>query len=292
MNIHHLELFYYVARHGGISEAVRNIPYGIQQPAVSGQIIQLEAFLGVTLFQRRPFQLTPAGEKLFRFIQPFFGGLEGIAAELQGGVEHHLRIGASEIVMREHLPALLQMIKKQVPQFKFTLREGYQPQVEKWLEEQEIDVALTLLTDKEFGGFQQQVLLKLPLMLLVAKGSRLQSAEELWKRDQIEEPLITLPAYEAMCRNFQQGLARKGIDWFPSVEISSLDLIQTYVANGYGIGLFLDIPKLALSPKVRSLPLADFDPVSFGALWRGTPSALVRGFLEAAALRARELANG
>src|SRR5438132_4306060 len=26
MNIHHLELFYYVARHGGISEAVRNIP--------------------------------------------------------------------------------------------------------------------------------------------------------------------------------------------------------------------------------------------------------------------------
>ena len=31
MNIHHLELFYYVARHGGISEAVRNMPYGIQR---------------------------------------------------------------------------------------------------------------------------------------------------------------------------------------------------------------------------------------------------------------------
>ena len=48
MNIHHLELFYYVARHGGISEAVRNMPYGIQQPAISGQVIQLEEFLGVT----------------------------------------------------------------------------------------------------------------------------------------------------------------------------------------------------------------------------------------------------
>ena len=59
MNIHHLELFYYVARHGGISEAVRNIPYGIQQPAVSGQIAQLEEFLGTTLFHRRPFSLTP-----------------------------------------------------------------------------------------------------------------------------------------------------------------------------------------------------------------------------------------
>src|SRR5207237_749330 len=42
MNIHHLELFYYVARHGGIVPAVRNMPYGIQQPAVSGQIARLE----------------------------------------------------------------------------------------------------------------------------------------------------------------------------------------------------------------------------------------------------------
>src|SRR5712672_1311138 len=69
MNIHHLELFYYVARHGGISEAVRNIPYGIQQPAMSGQVIQLEEFLGVTLFHRRPFALTPPGEDLYEFIK-------------------------------------------------------------------------------------------------------------------------------------------------------------------------------------------------------------------------------
>ncbi len=70
MNIHHLELFYYVARHGGISEAARQMPYGIQQPAVSGQMIQLEEYLGVKLFQRRPFALTRQGEMLFEFVQP------------------------------------------------------------------------------------------------------------------------------------------------------------------------------------------------------------------------------
>ena len=79
MNIHHLELFYYVARHGGITEAVRNIPYGIQQPTVSGQIAQLEEYLGTTLFQRRPFSLTPPGKKLFDFIQPFFSNVEKMA---------------------------------------------------------------------------------------------------------------------------------------------------------------------------------------------------------------------
>ncbi len=58
MNIHHLELFYFVAKHGGIAAAVRNIPYGIQQPAVSGQIAKLEESLGTKLFQRRPFALS------------------------------------------------------------------------------------------------------------------------------------------------------------------------------------------------------------------------------------------
>ena len=93
MNIHHLELFYYVARHGGISEAVRKIPYGIQQPAVSGQILQLEEFLGVTLFQRRPFALTPPGEELYKFIQPFFDNLEAMTNKLRGDLTQHIRRG-------------------------------------------------------------------------------------------------------------------------------------------------------------------------------------------------------
>ena len=56
-DVHHLELFYYVAKHQGITAAVRKMPYGIQQPAVSGQLLQLEKHLGVKLFHRRPFSL-------------------------------------------------------------------------------------------------------------------------------------------------------------------------------------------------------------------------------------------
>jgi len=82
LNIHHLELFYYVARYGGISKAVRKIPYGIQQPAVSSQVHQLEEALGTKLFQRRPFRLTAAGEELFGFIAPFFNNLPRVADKL------------------------------------------------------------------------------------------------------------------------------------------------------------------------------------------------------------------
>jgi DNA-binding transcriptional LysR family regulator len=291
MNIHHLELFYYVARHGGISEAVRNIPYGIQQPAVSAQIIQLEESLGVTLFHRRPFSLSSPGEKLFRFIQPFFEGLEPLADELRGGAAQQLRFGASGTILRDHLPELAQYVRKRFPDLKLTLREGHQPQLETWLQKQEIDLAVTLLEGKPPPGVSSLPLLKLPLILLVAKSSRLFSPEVLWKRDKIEEALISLPPYEAIPKHFQQGLSRLGIDWFPRIEVSSLALIETYVQSGYGIGLSVAIPRAKLSPKIRAVPLDGFIPVTLAALWPGKLTPLIQAVLEEFQRRAQSLTN-
>ena len=291
MNIHHLELFYYVARHGGISEAVRNIPYGIQQPAVSGQILQLEDFLGVTLFQRRPFVLSPAGEKLYRYIEPFFAHLDELTTELQGGAVHQIRIGASEVFLRDHLPELARTVRLKYPNLKIALREGYHPQLEGWLVNQEIDVAVTVVEKKPARGIDTVALMEFPLILLVEKGSRYTSAEQLWKQDRIAEPLICLPAAEPICKYFQQGLHERGIDWFPGFEASSLALITTYVANGFGIGLAVALPRTKLPPNVRVLPLPGFPSVVIGALWRGKPSPVCKIFLEEMRLHANQLAG-
>ncbi len=293
MNIHHLELFYYVARHGGISEAVRNIPYGIQQPAVSGQVAQLEEYLGVTLFQRRPFALTPAGEKLYKFIVPFFSNLDTIAGELQGGKARQIRIGASTIVLRDHLPAFFRTVRAKYPNLKIGLREGYQAELEVLLQKEEIDLAITLIEKKSAAGIHSTALLELPLTLLVEKSSAWTAPEQLWQRDRIDEPLICLPGVETICKHFQQGLSRRGLDWFPSIEVSSIDLIETYVAAGFGIGLSVLVPNNAAVEKVRALPLprSDFAPVTVGALWRGKTSALLQSFLDEMQLAAKRLGS-
>ncbi|MCX6915149.1 MAG: LysR family transcriptional regulator [Verrucomicrobia bacterium] len=292
MNIHHLELFYYVARHGGITEAVRNIPYGIQQPAVSGQVAQLEEYLGVTLFQRRPFALTPPGEKLYQFIQPFFANLDLIASELQGGKARQIRIGASTMVLRDHLPDVFQSVRKRFPNLKISLREGYPQDFEGLLLKEELDLAVTAIEKKPASGLRSVALAELPLVLLVHKSSPVTAADQLWQRDKIEEPLICLPAAEAVCKNFQQGLSRLGVDWFPNIEVSSLDLIETYVANGFGIGLSVQVPKAKLSPNARAVPLPDFAPVILGVMWRGKTSALLQAFLDEMQLRAKRLSPG
>jgi len=289
MNVHHLELFYYVARYRGIMEAVRNIPYGIQQPAVSGQVAQLEEFLGVTLFQRRPFALTPAGEKLYQFIQPFFSSLDSVASDLQGGKVRQIRIGASTTVLRDHLPGLFQNVRRKYPNLKIALREGYHPDLESLLQREELDLAVTLIQKKAGPGIHSIELLKLPLVLLVSKGSKITAADQLWSQDKIEAPLICLPAAEAISKHFQQGLVKMGVDWFPSIEVSSVDLIETYVANGFGIGVSVLVPGATVCPDVRALPLPDFAPVVMGALWRGKASALLQALLDEMQLRARRL---
>ncbi len=280
MNIHHLELFYYVARHGGISEAVRHMPYGIQQPAVSDQVIQLEESLGVTLFQRRPFTLTPAGTELYGSIKPFFDNLTPLAEKLRGGVSQHLRIAASEIVLRDHLPVVLQELRQQFPKLKVTLREGYDPEVIPWLERQEIDVAIGFLGSKPPTGIHALPLTRLPLILLVPRSSKLKSAEELWQRDRIEESLITVPSNEPMCRAFQEGLTKHKVDWFSGIGVSTLEMVQTYVANGYGIGVTVGIPKAKYHPQVRLLRLDNFPMPVFGMLWQGRATPVVNGLLE------------
>ncbi len=290
MNVHHLELFYYVAKHGGIMPAVRNIPYGIQQPAVSAQVAQLEEFLGVTLFQRRPFVLTAAGESLYEFCAPFFSNLDKMATELQGGQARHFRIGASTIVLRDHLPKLLQGVHKKFPALKVALREGFPAQLEEMLAKDEIDLVITLIERKPPVGFQSEVMLELPLVLLVDKSNPLKSAADLWKRDKITDSLICLPAHEGLTKHFLTRLSELGTEWFPSVEASSIDLIETYVANGLGIGLSIAVPKRQFPANVRAIPLKDFPPALIGVLWRGKNTPLLDAFLDMARRRAHEIA--
>jgi DNA-binding transcriptional LysR family regulator len=291
MNIHHLELFYYVATHEGINGAVRNMPYGIQQPAVSAQILQLESYLGVSLFQRRPFCLTPAGDKLYRFIHPFFQNLDNVADEIRGGATEMIRIGASDVVLKQYLPDLIQRLRVKFPATKLTLRAGYQPELVELLRQQEIDMALTLIDKNLPGPMQTLSLIRLPLVLLMSKKVKIKSASELWRQKRLNEPLLCLPENEVICKHFQEGLRSRGVDWRPSIRLSSLELIDTYVESGYGFGLSVNVPGKSFPRSIRPLFLDDFPLVEFGAIWQGNLSPLMQTLLQEVQCRAQEVSE-
>ncbi|MFZ1220534.1 MAG: LysR family transcriptional regulator, partial [Chthoniobacterales bacterium] len=225
MNVHHLELFYHVASHGGISAATRKMPYGIQQPAVSGQISQLEKTLGVKLFQRRPFSLTPAGRELFTFAEPFFGRLREMPHRLRGEENTLLRLAAPATILRNHLPAVLRDHKRKYPTLRLQLHDANQASAEALLRRGKIDLAITELEGKPAVGINSAVLFKLPLVLVVPRSLKAKTAAELWRSGAPGETLISLPPEEVMVKQFHTRLARLGVSWPTHVEVSAMDLI-------------------------------------------------------------------
>lgn len=288
MNVHHLELFYYVAKHGGISAAVRSIPYGIQQPAVSGQMRALEENAGARLFERSPFRLTPAGEKLFAHVRPFFEPLGALAAELRGSAEPELRIGASELVLRDHIPTVMQRLRVKHPRLRLSLRSGYSGQLETWLREGQIDLAIGPVEARAPARLRCLPLAKVPLVLLVHRRSPIKAADDLWVRKKVAEPLVGLPASTTVMRNFQRGLKRREVVWPQAVETTSVELVTRYVASGEGHGVSLRIADVTRHREVRTLPLEGFEPMTMGVLWRGEPSDVVRGAIDEVRRYSRE----
>jgi DNA-binding transcriptional LysR family regulator len=288
MNIHYLELFYYVAKHGGISRAVRHIPYGIQQPAVSSQVLRLEEDLGKRLFERTPFRLTAEGEKLFEFVRPFFENLGPVAAQLRREAPPQLRIGASELVLSEHLPAVLSRLRTSHRLARMTFRSGYQAAMETALRERELDVAITALDRRPPPRLHCLRLVKLPLVLLVPKKSKVRSAAELWAKPPIEVPLICLPPTETVSRLFAEGLKRNKIEWPTALEASSLEMTARYVESGYGVGVGVQAGQAGRHPNVRALELPGFDPIEIVALWVGQPTPTIHALLTEIQRYARE----
>ena len=276
LNIHHLELFYYVAKFGGISAAVRNMPYGIQQPAISGQLLQLEENLGVTLFQRQPFRLTREGEELLAFIRSFFDHVEEVGERLRKNFAPQLRIGAAEPVLRVHLPTVIARVKETHPGFRLVLRSGFQNELEAWLQGHEIDLAVVPLRRKPPPHTRSLPLVRLPLVLLVPRKSNVKSADALWALGKFDQPLIGLPLDEAISEVFQAELKRRKLSWPFTVDASSLELITQYVANGDGIGVSIALPEITTHREVRVLPLPGFAPIELGVLWEGEGSPLLR----------------
>lgn len=288
LNVHHLELFYYVARAGGISAALETIPYGIQQPAISTQISRLEQSVGRKLFQRRPFALTPTGRHIYQQIAPFFSSLTRLADESRNEAQQHIRLAASPSVLRDHLPGLLKRLQAEVVDLRITLREGNQAVAERMLIDQEIDLAVALLESKPVRGIQHEVLIKLPMVLLVERGTRYVTGADVI-RAAANLPLIAPPERDQLCVLFHQELAGRGIQWPARIEASYIGLIEAYVAHGFGIGLSVDTPGVSLSPRVRALRLRGFPQLAFAAIWRSELPVVAEKFLRLARIRAREL---
>lgn len=288
LNIHQLQLFYYVAVHRGITAALPHIPWGVQQPAISAQLAQLEEDLGSPLFIRRPFTLTPTGETLFQSIAPFFASLPHIPERVVGARRQRLRLMAGASVLRDHLPLLLREMQRLVPDLAVTIREGTQQHAEKALAAHECDLALVLRNAEALSPFHWETLISMEMLLLTPSNCS-GTGLEIIRRESARSPLIALPPDRTLTREFAVALGARNLEWPVRIETSSVELIEAYVSAGLGYGLTVQIPGRKITPDLRAIPLRSFPKIAFGTLTMAEPEPVVAQFIELCRMRVEQM---
>ncbi|UMB60302.1 LysR family transcriptional regulator [Lutibacter sp. A80] len=148
IEIRHLNYFLAVAEELHFRRAADKL--FISQPGLSRQIKQLEADLGVALFERnnRNVTLTKAGEYLQKEVSKHLKVLDTIlntTKRIHEGVDGNLNFGYVGSAMQHIIPNLLVKIRNECPNIHFNLKEmDNQKQLDN-LQTQEIDIGFVRL---------------------------------------------------------------------------------------------------------------------------------------------------
>ena len=272
IQIHRLEGFYWVARTGGYARAARAFPYPITQPAVHQQVKKLEGELGLSLFERigkDRMKLTPAGERLHRFVAPFFEGLPGVVRSLVDGDyggEIHLSVAA--LALRYILPSWIKRVHRVHPGIQVHMTEAPNPDLEV-LRRGEVDLVVDYFPEIPSDCASLQVGEMRPFLILPRN-------HELARQEKVRLPECageTFIAYTPGLLPHQlqmQALSFFGVTPPGMLSASAAESIIGFVEAGLGYSL---IPSFeAHGPKSRGIKAFPIDSphVSYEvyAVWR------------------------
>jgi DNA-binding transcriptional LysR family regulator len=133
-----------VAEEGGFQKAADAL--GMAQPPLSRRVAELEKYLGVRLFERRPTRLTEAGEIFVEASKGILGDVDGLPdlmARVSRGAYGTVRIGYIASAAYEILPHLLTTLTGRWPSLEIVTQEAWSPELDLALREGRLDVAIS-----------------------------------------------------------------------------------------------------------------------------------------------------
>lgn len=169
----------------------------VSQPALSAQIQQLEAVLGVKLFERdaRRVMLTPAGGELVARARRVLREAEDLlkaAARMGDPFAGPLLLGVIPTVAPYVLPEVVPALVKHYPKLKLRLREEKTALLMRDLDEGRLDAALLAL-DTELGrAVEHEVIAEDPFVVASPPGHPLERKKQVRLRDLDDEDVLLL----------------------------------------------------------------------------------------------------
>jgi LysR family transcriptional regulator, nitrogen assimilation regulatory protein len=143
------KLFIDAAEYGSLSKVA--VAYGTSQPHISRQISQLEQECGGRLFQRtgRGVMLTELGQRIAPKVRAWMASTDELANDVRataGTPIGKVRIGSLPSTAHPLVSTLYRQLKERYPLIQLAVREGQGAQLETWLEDGSVDLAILYRT--------------------------------------------------------------------------------------------------------------------------------------------------
>ena len=248
-------------------EQTRSITRGAEREhlalaAASKRVSDLEARLGVQLFERRARGVEPteACRALVRHIRSLHASLHALESEVvefARGIKGHLRIAANAGSIAECLPPDLAAFSQAHPQIRISLEDTTSAEAQAAVAEGRADVGVftpPLLDNR----LQTWIYAKSRLAVLVPKGHALSGREKVNFSDLLDFDLIGLPAGASAQELMREQAQSLGRTLKERLQVRGFDAIAQLVEAGMGVAVLPAAPAERFS-RVFAVQLLQLD---------------------------------
>ena len=257
------KLFIDAAELGSLSKVA--LAYGTSQPHISRQIGELEQECGGRLFQRtgRGVVLTELGQRIAPKVRAWMASTDELANDVRtsaGTPIGKVRVGSLPSTAHPLVSTLYQRLKERYPLIQLAVREGQGAQLETWLEDGSVDLAILYRTGKSPKN-GDIYLVETSTYLVGAAGDSLTSRPTVRFSALHNLPLVLFCRPSSWRNHLEQISAERKVSLNVALEADSLSL-QTHIASQGGIYALLGPYAVAAASKEHRLQSSKLvDPV-------------------------------
>jgi LysR family carnitine catabolism transcriptional activator len=236
VNLVWLRLFVRVATTLSFSETARM--KNVSQPALSRTIQQLEAELGVKLFDRdtRNVTLTPAGAQLLpiaeRLLHDFDLAFSDLALAFSGQ-RGRVTVGAMPSIAAGVLPGIIARFSQERPHVEVRVQDDLSDRLIRMLEERRIDFAITNRPIAE--RLQFEPLISDDFVFVCPRGHPLDARGPISWADLETTPFIAMAPESSVRRLTDTAFAQAGVSIRPLYECAHLATVGGLLGAGLGV---------------------------------------------------------
>ena len=245
MELHQLRCFATAVEEGGFKRATTRL--GLTQPALSYQVKQLEAELGVTLFHRRPTGVSPTqmGRVLYEYAQEMLQSMrraKRAVQELTGDIVGEVRIGTINSIGIYFLPDFLRKMKEQFPATQPTLLYRSSTEIIDAVLADRVDMALAAnpLPDRRLN---QELLIEEQISLVCGPGHPFYNRDRIKPSELDRADFINLSLDNPTGELVANYLARLGVYVKEVASTDNMETVKKMVEIGLGLSF---LPEMAI----------------------------------------------